>query len=137
MPTNCTASSSPPFTASIGVQGAGLVLETTLLAAVAPPPVTAVLIGPDGTTVTASKLIAAQAGDQAVEIPTPVCAKGCRLAWLSFERSPDEIVLKGLRQTGPDKVLLTGTAMASAARWRSSFELASEVTITAATDSVT
>ncbi|GIH08045.1 hypothetical protein Rhe02_61120 [Rhizocola hellebori] len=126
----------PPVNAPIVVQGTGLVLETTLLEAVAPTPVTAVLLGPDGATVTATALIAAQAGDQAVEIPVPACAKGCRLAWFSFERSPDEIQLKGLRQSGPDKVLLTGPAMASAARWRASFDLASEVTITAKDDTV-
>jgi hypothetical protein len=126
----------PPVNASITVHGTGLVLETTLLEAVAPTPVTAVLVGPDGTAVTGIGHIAAQAGDQAVEISIPACAKGCRLAWFSFERSPDEIMLKGLRQTGPEKVLLTGAAMASAARWRSSFELANEVTITSAADSI-
>ena len=126
----------PPVNASVTVAGTGLVLETTLLEAIAPLPVTAVLLGPDGRAVTATGLIAAQTGDQTIEIPIPFCAKGCRLAWLSFERSPNEVVLTGLRQTGPDRSLLAGTAMASAARWRSSFDLAPEITIAPATGGV-
>ncbi len=119
----------PPVNDPVMVQGTGVVLETTLMRQIAPIEVTAVLHDSEGKSVTSTVTMTGEVGDQAVEIPVPACAKGCRLAWFSFERSPDGIVLKGLRQSGPDRVLLTGSAFTAAARWRSSFDLASEVTI--------
>ncbi len=126
----------PTANPAVTVEGTGLVLEVTIVEDLFPTTVSAVLVDPDGAIVTGSGTIPRTVGDHDVPIAVAGCAKGCRLAWFSFERSPNEARLTGLRQTGPDRVLLTKEQMSAAARWRSSFELAQEVTIFPAADGV-
>ena len=104
----------------ITVNGAEIVLDVEVTEAVAEMVVTVVLVAPDGTVVTAPVTVPAQAGRHRVQAPTEKCAQGCRLAWLSFPRSAEELRLRGIAQRGPDREVLDGAAMAAAARWRPS-----------------
>ncbi len=81
--------------------------------------ITVVLDGPSGERITGTVDVDASGTHT---VPVPACAAGCRLAWLSFPRSPDELVIT---RVGP---LSTGP-VAHAARWRRSVGMEGEVTI--------
>ncbi|MDI1459495.1 hypothetical protein QEZ54_00795 [Catellatospora sp. KI3] len=93
--------------------------------------VTAVLIGPKGEPVTGAVDVAKQVGPASYRMAVPQCAQapGCRLAWLSFPRSPHELQLTGLDQFGPDRPLLSAAAISAASRWRPQFGAEAEVTL--------
>jgi len=119
----------PAVNDPIAVNGAEIVLDVEVTEAIADMVVTVVLVAPDGTVLTAPITVPADVGRHRVQAPTDKCVPGCRLAWLSFPRSPEELRLRGIAQRGPDRELLGGPAMAAAARWRPSFELETEVTL--------
>jgi putative ABC transport system permease protein len=103
----------------VTVTGRELVLDTS-----GPQtPTMARLVRADGTSF--------DAGFTAGRATVPDCAPaGCRLAWFGFPRSPDGTHLHELRQTDPDKVLIDGSAFASAGRWRPGFNTgAAEMTV--------
>jgi hypothetical protein len=76
-------------------------------------PVTARLVRADGT--------AFDAPFTGLRAETPGCTAGCRLAWFEFATSPDGMLLHGLRQTNPDRMLVDPAGFASAGRWRPGF----------------
>ena len=119
----------------IVVTGQRLALHTTVTTPMARGiPVTVMLQGPDGGKVGGVLEIAPEAADHVATLDVPACARppGCRFAWLSFPWSPDEVVITGLTQQGPDRVL--ADPIAQAARWRSTFGRESEIIITAGGD---
>lgn len=124
----------PAANAPITINGTGVVLDVNVKEAVAAMTVNLVLVAPDGAAVTVPVTIPAEAGRHRIQAPVKNCAPGCRLAWLSFPRSPDELELHGIGQAGPDREVLGGAAIAAAARWRSSFELETEVTLSRGAD---
>jgi len=114
------------------VTGQRLALHTTVTSPMARAiPVTAMLYGPDGERVTGILEIATEAGKHVATLDVPACAHppGCRLAWLSFPWSPDQVVITGLAQLGPDRAV--AEPIAQTARWRSSFGRESEIIIEA------
>jgi len=116
----------------IVVAGQRLALHTTVLTPMARTlPVTVMLQGPEGEKVTGELEIPAGAGQHVTTLEVAACtrAPGCRFAWLSFPWSPDDVVITGLSQLGPDRVL--ADPVTQIARWRSTFGRESEITISA------
>jgi hypothetical protein len=119
----------------IVVTGQRLAVHTTVTKPMARSiPVTAMLQGPDGQKVTGLVEIAPEAGEHVATLEVPACARppGCRLAWLSFPWSPDDVVITALAQQGPDRVL--ADPIDQIARWRTSFGREAEVSLTAGDD---
>ncbi|GHJ49828.1 hypothetical protein Cs7R123_71700 [Catellatospora sp. TT07R-123] len=117
-----------PVTVTGGELGLSVYVVTDLGAAM---DVSAVLTGPHGEPVTGAFEIGKQVGPAVYRAAVPQCAQapGCRLAWLSFTRSPHELQLTGLSQFGPDRTLLSATEISSASRWRPQFGAEPEVTL--------
>ncbi len=128
----------PASNESLAVNGSEIALDVTVTEALSELPITVALVGPKGTPVTGVATVAPQVGRREYRIAVPECAvaPGCRLAWLSFFRSPDELRLHGLRQLNPDRELAAGAGMVAPARWRPSFEMEPEVRITGAEGSL-
>ncbi|WP_157546176.1 hypothetical protein [Hamadaea tsunoensis] len=62
--------------------------------------------------------------------PLAGCASGCRLAYLGFERSIEDIRITGLAQQGPDRAVLDGKALAEPGLYRDGFTtLPGELTV--------
>jgi hypothetical protein len=78
------------------------------------------LVGPAGEAISSAVDVGPQAGPATYRFALPECATapGCRLAWLSFPRSPADIHVTALTQRSPDRTLLSGEPIEAASRWR-------------------
>lgn len=111
----------PPIAESVVVTGAGLDLDLTVTRTMGQPMhVVAQLVGPSGEAISSAVDVAARAGPATYRFALPECATepGCRLAWLSFPRSPADIRLTALTQRDPDRTLISGELIEAASRWR-------------------
>lgn len=111
----------PTVAESVTVAGADLDLYLTVTRTMGQPMhVIAQLVGPSGEAISSAVDVAPQAGPATYRFALPQCATkpGCRLAWLSFPRSPVDIRLTALTQRDPDRTLLSGAPIAAASRWR-------------------
>jgi len=127
---NAAAAMHPTVAESVLVTGAALDITVTRTAG-APMHVIARLVGPAGEAITSSVDVGRPAGTATYRFELPECATapGCRLAWLSFPRSPEDIHVTALTQRSPDRTLLSGDAIEAASRWRAQLGAESVVTI--------
>lgn len=111
----------PSVAESLVVTGTGLDLDLTVTRTMGQPMhVIARLVGPSGEAISSAVDVAPQAGPATYRFALPECATepGCRLAWLSFPRSPADIRLTALTQREPDRTLVSGEAIEAASLWR-------------------
>ncbi|WP_117215493.1 hypothetical protein, partial [Allorhizocola rhizosphaerae] len=112
----------PAANEPIRINTADLELDVIVTGPMPPVRVTAVLDGPNGERVTGAVDVETTGF---YRIAVPACAGGgCRLAWLSFPRSPDQLAIS---RVGP----LSAGAVAHAARWRREVGMEPEVMISA------
>jgi putative ABC transport system permease protein len=120
----------PTIAESVLVTGTALDITVTRTAG-APMHVIARLVGPAGEAITSAVDVGRPAGTATYRFALPECATapGCRLAWLSFPRSPADIHVTALTQRSPDRTLLSGEPIEAASRWRVELGAESVVTI--------
>lgn len=120
----------PTVAESVLVTGAALDLSVTRSAG-SSMRVIARLVGPAGEAINSTVDVGPQAGAATYQFALPACATapGCRLAWLSFPRSPADVHVTGLTQRSPDRTLLSGESIEAASRWRVALGSENEITI--------
>ncbi len=126
----------PRIAESVILTGSDLELDLTVVQAMdGPMHITAGLVGPSGESIVGEIDVAPELGRARYSMALPVCATepGCRLAWLSFPRSADDLQVNALIQQQPQRTLLAGNSISSASRWRSALGSESEVTIISGT----
>lgn len=129
---DAVAAMHPPVADSLVVTGAALDLDVTVTRTMGQPMhVIARLVGPSGEAISSAVDVATQAGPATYRFALPECATapGCRLAWLSFPRSPADIHLTALTQRDPDRPILAGESIQGASLWRVALGSESLITI--------
>lgn len=112
----------PATQKSVVVTGSELLLDAELATeSIRPFPIRAHLQRPDGTEFDVPFEVGPGLGVQTYRAPIEGCADGCRLGWIGFSSSPDQVRIHSLTQRGPDQALLTPADFSSPGRWMPGF----------------